>query len=206
MRALLLALTLAMGCSGTGTPSTSNNHFFDVVAASGTFSLTGAASGECTGTTTSSRVTLSLEGSGTRAYHFYDGKSASVGGGVNLKATFEPPTGTTTCSTCPVGPTSTTVLFDLSSLETLRAEPAASDEVTPVFGAMTGSELPQPCGGNYDLDTGWLHAKPLTVAAFRSTSLTFEQSGSVDVHGPGITSFDGTLTYSFTIELQASHE
>ncbi len=196
---------LTAGCGGpTGDSGTSKHHYWDVVAATGTFSLTGTNTGECTGTTSASSVTLSLPEPKTRQYYFYDGKSASVGGGVNLHAVYSAPAGTNSCSACPTDRNSTTVLFDLSLLEDLGENPSSNTTVTPIFGAMDNGEVPLPCNGVYTMDSNWLRAKPVTVGAFKGTGFSFENSGTIDVHEPGPTTFDGTLTYSFKIDLQPS--
>jgi hypothetical protein len=200
------------GSSGSGGGSgVSATLSYDVVSATGHWSLTGTASG-CRQTTTST-VDLTLTPGGTSTATFL-GSQGFFTAFASVTQTTSARSGSDTCpgtaGACPSSPDSpsTVPTFLTVTLDgPLTPSPPAGLAVVPTFDV----QPPQLCDGqSYDVAPAYKRGKPVTIAQLASGRFVVEGQGSApilastpDLGDPDPPELVGELTWSFSIVFQS---
>jgi hypothetical protein len=190
---------------------------YDLVEASGEWSLTATTSNSsCTTATTSSRRTISLPSVQSRAAT-YSSRSGSFGGTLHVGLTNLPREGTVTCTTGAPRPCQSTLeptttsspSLSLKPLTALGSNPPAGLAFIPVLSGLTRPDLCQT--EPFDVSGAWLRGKPITISQLESGRFVVEAQGSLPLVNrvPQFGDSDpqpvtGTLTYSFKLVFQTA--
>ncbi len=203
--------------AGGGGGSTSKSFTYDLIEASGEWSLTASTtSGTCTTATTSSRKQLSLPKPQHNAAVFSSSPALLFADPV-VSITSLPREGTITCTTG--APRAC-----LTSPETANTFPAyLSITPEPMFGSISapglafvpvlgGLTAPSLCStAQFDVNPGWLRGKPITLAQLQSGRFVVEGQKTVpvvpaqgDLGDSDPQPVNGTMTVSFRLVFQTA--
>lgn len=227
-RALLLGLLLpacfddCLGDGGGGSGGGGGSDVepfagvYDLVEASGEWSLTGTAttSSTCTNTTTASKRTFALPAPVKNAATYTAGFAVFTAFG-QLTGTREPRMGTTACtgSAARACPSTAEVPQTGMTFVTITTEPMLPANAPDGFAfvpVLSGPTLPELCDGTpFATSPVVLRGKPISIAQLKSGRFVVEASGTTallppetDPADPPPVPVDGTLTFSFRLVFQ----
>ncbi len=226
-RTCLLVFVVALGgcfddCLGGGGGggkgdggSSSTRLDYDLVEATGEWSVTGSSkSGTCTSTTTSSKTTLTLKSPQKEAASYSSRYGLDPIVASNLESQRVPRTGTNSCGgTCPSSadaPLTQPAFFFVSTSPTmLMANAPDGYAFVPVLSSVP---MPELCSGvSFKVSGAELRARPITIAELKSGRFVIEGSGESQIEGPAPTEFDpnpdtaeGTFRWSFKLVFQTA--